>query len=96
VLGRPPTYALYGTLANIVNLGFDGIAVALVGRNHPLGAIIASVFFAAMYSGGRFMQMYAGVYVEMVRAVQGIIIVSVAVPEILSIIRRAIKGRKVV
>jgi len=33
-------------------VGFLGIAVALLGRNHPLGIVIAAVFFAALSYGG--------------------------------------------
>ena len=32
--------------------GFTGIAVALMGRNHPLGIIFASLLFGALYQGG--------------------------------------------
>jgi simple sugar transport system permease protein len=32
--------------------GFTGIAVALMGRNHPLGIILASVLFGALFQGG--------------------------------------------
>jgi simple sugar transport system permease protein len=32
--------------------GFVGIAVALMGRNHPLGIIAASILFGALYQGG--------------------------------------------
>ena len=32
--------------------GFVGIAVALMGRNHPIGIIIAAVLFGALYQGG--------------------------------------------
>ncbi|HVW21669.1 MAG TPA: ABC transporter permease [Opitutaceae bacterium] len=32
--------------------GFVGIAVALMGRNHPLGVILAAVLFGALYQGG--------------------------------------------
>ena len=32
--------------------GFVGIAVALMGRNHSLGIILASVLFGALYQGG--------------------------------------------
>ncbi|MGI9335510.1 MAG: ABC transporter permease [Gammaproteobacteria bacterium] len=32
--------------------GFTGIAVALMGRNHPLGIIIAAVLFGVLYQGG--------------------------------------------
>lgn len=32
--------------------GFTGIAVALMGRNHPVGIILASVLFGALFQGG--------------------------------------------
>jgi len=32
--------------------GFVGIAVALMGRNHPLGIFLAAVLFGALYQGG--------------------------------------------
>ena len=32
--------------------GFTGIAVALMGRNHPVGIVFASVLFGALYQGG--------------------------------------------
>jgi simple sugar transport system permease protein len=83
VIGRPPTYALYGDMSNVANLGFDGIAVALVGYNHPLGVIIAAVLMGALAAGARTMQIYAGVPLEMVRLVQGVIILALAVPELL-------------
>jgi simple sugar transport system permease protein len=83
VIGRPPTYALYGDLSNVANVGFDGIAVALVGSNHPLGAIIAAILMGALTTGARTMQIYAGVPLEMVRLVQGVIILALAVPELL-------------
>ena len=32
--------------------GFTGIAVALMGRNHPVGIVCASILFGALYQGG--------------------------------------------
>ena len=32
--------------------GFTGIAVALMGRNHPVGIIFASILFGALFQGG--------------------------------------------
>jgi ABC-type uncharacterized transport system permease subunit len=32
--------------------GFVGIAVALMGRNHPVGILLAAVLFGALYQGG--------------------------------------------
>ena len=32
--------------------GFTGIAVSLMGRNHPMGIVLASLLFGALYQGG--------------------------------------------
>ena len=32
--------------------GFTGIAVALMGRNHPFGIVLASILFGALFQGG--------------------------------------------
>ena len=70
--------------------GFLGIAVALVGRNHPLGVVLASLFFATLSQGG--LAIHAMVPKQMVEVLQGIVILAVAasVPEV----RRLLRGRK--
>ncbi len=95
VLGRPPTWALYGTLGNVVRLGFEGIGVALIGRNHPIGIIIASLFVGGLRHGGRYMEIEAGIYSELVDAVTGLIIIALAVPEVFEAIKRYRLKRRV-
>jgi simple sugar transport system permease protein len=36
----------------VAGAGFAGIAVSLIGRNHPLGIVLASLLFGALYQGG--------------------------------------------
>jgi len=62
--------------------GFLGIAVALVGRNHPFGVVLASLFFATLSQGG--LAIHALVPKQMVEVLQGIVILAVAasVPEV--------------
>jgi general nucleoside transport system permease protein len=36
----------------VAGAGFTGIAVALMGRNHPFGVVLASILFGALYQGG--------------------------------------------
>jgi len=88
ILGRPPSWTLYATLGNVLNLGFDGIAVALIGRNHPIGGIFAAIFYGGLLHGGRFMEFQVGVASELVEAINGIIVIALAIPEIVPILRR--------
>lgn len=40
----------------VADAGFVGIAVALMGRNHPVGIAIAALLFGALYQGGNELQ----------------------------------------
>lgn len=83
VMGRPPTYAVYSGMPAITGLGFEGLAVAMIGRNHPIGIIFAALFFGGLLAGGRTMQVFAQVPLEMVRVVEGIVVLFLAVPELM-------------
>jgi ABC-type uncharacterized transport system permease subunit len=73
VLGR----ATPGFTAGI---GFDAIAVALLGRSHPVGILLAGLLFGALEAGGRQMQVDAGVSIDMISIIQALIIIFVAAP----------------
>jgi simple sugar transport system permease protein len=61
------------------NYGFVGIAVALLGRNHPAGVLLASLLFAVLLRGGTFVDAYTiRVSKDIVDMLQGIVIVFVA------------------
>jgi simple sugar transport system permease protein len=60
-------------------VGFLGIAVALLGRNHPLGIFIAAIFFAILLRGGIFVDAFTRyVSKDLVEVLQAIIILFVA------------------
>jgi ABC-type uncharacterized transport system permease subunit len=96
VIGRPPHWTVFATMGNLINLGFEGIGVSLIGRNHPIGIIFASIFYGGLLHGGRFMEFEAGVASELVRAINGIIIIALAVPGALEIVRRILRRRETV
>ncbi len=43
--GPASYYAVMSGMPQLVNLGFDGIGVAMIGRNHPIGIVFAAIFF---------------------------------------------------
>ncbi len=75
--------------------GFVGIAVALVGRNHPLGVVLAALFFATLSQGG--LAINALVPRTLVEVLEGIVILAVvmAVPEIRRLLRDAARGARI-
>jgi simple sugar transport system permease protein len=63
-------------------IGFDAIAVALLGRSHPGGILLAGLLFGALQAGGRQMQVAAGVSLDLVAVIQALIIIFIAAPAI--------------
>lgn len=61
-------------------IGFDAIAVALLGRSHPVGVLFAGLLFGALEAGGRQMQVDAGVSIDLIGIIQALIIVFIAAP----------------
>jgi general nucleoside transport system permease protein len=60
--------------AYATSVGFDAIAVALLGRAHPAGILLAGTLFGAMRAGAGLMQIQAGIPVQMVNVLQAVIL----------------------
>ncbi len=60
-------------------VGFDAIAVALLGRSHPVGILFAALLFGAMRAGSGLMQIQAGIPVQMVDVLTGTILFFLAI-----------------
>jgi simple sugar transport system permease protein len=60
-------------------LGFDGIVVALLGRNTPTGALLAALFFGALRNGGSTMEMFTRIPRDLIDILQALIIFFVAI-----------------
>jgi simple sugar transport system permease protein len=59
--------------------GFTGIAVALLGRNHPFGVLLAAIFFGALTRGGLFVDIFTErVSKDLVLVLQALVILFVA------------------
>jgi len=63
--------------------GFDSIALALLGKSHPLGVVIAALLFGFLRSGATRMQSMAGIPIDIISIIQGLIIIFVAAPDII-------------
>ncbi len=54
--------------------GFIGIAVALMGRNHPAGVFLAAILFGFLYQGGAELGLWTSIPIELRTVVQGLVI----------------------
>lgn len=57
-----------------VGYGYTGIIIALLGRLHPAGTVLAAVFFGALVNGATRIQIETGVPVALIDAIQGIVL----------------------
>ncbi|MBF0280728.1 MAG: ABC transporter permease [SAR324 cluster bacterium] len=63
--------------------GFIGIAVALLGRNHPFGIVLAAILFGALNRGALFLDLqFDNLSRDFVMALQGVIILFVATDQL--------------
>ena len=74
--------------------GFDAIALALLGNSNPLGVVLASLLFGFLRGGAARMQSVAGTPVEIIRIIQGLVIVFIAAPEIIRGLYRLRSSRR--
>lgn len=61
-------------LNNVEGAGFIGIAVALMGRNHPLGILLAALLFGFLYQGGGELALFSSIPRELIVVIQALVI----------------------
>lgn len=64
-------------LPNLSGMGFDGMAVALLAKSHPIGVIFAALLFGALQSSALTLQMVK-IPKEIIALIQAIVIIFVA------------------
>jgi ABC-type uncharacterized transport system permease subunit len=71
-----------------VGYGLDAIAIALLGKNHPIGIVVAALLFAAMRNGATRMQFLTQIPVDVISIIQALILLFVAADAIVRYIYR--------
>jgi general nucleoside transport system permease protein len=63
--------------------GFDSIAIALLGQSHPFGVVLAAGLWGFLRSGATNMQSMAGVPLDFISIIQGLVVIFVAAPAVI-------------
>ena len=74
--------------------GFDSIALALIGNNHPVGVVLASILFGTLRNGATRMMVVSAIPIDIIDVVQAIILMFVAAPAIIRAIYRLRKPKQ--
>jgi len=74
--------------------GFDSIALALLGRNHPLGVVLSALLFGTLRNGAMRMQAAAGIPIDIISVMQALILAFIAAPAIVRTIYRLKEPKK--
>ena len=72
------------------SVGFDSIAVALLGRSDPIGILFAAILFGAFRAGAPLMQIETSVPIEVIDIIQALVILFLAAD---LIVRRVFRVR---
>lgn len=75
-------------LAFSAGLGFDAIALALLGKSHPVGVVLAALLFGTLKNGATQMQLSANVPIDIIAILQAMVLMFVAAPAIIRTIYR--------
>jgi ABC-type uncharacterized transport system permease subunit len=74
--------------------GFDSIALALLGRTHPVGVVLSSLLFGFLRNGAVRMQASAGIPIDIISVMQAFILAFIAAPAIVRTIYRLKEPKK--
>ena len=82
--GLAGAFSVYGSRHYVyagitAGLGWSGISAALIGRNHPLGAVFGALFFAWMEAGGKAAMLQTSTSFDLSSIVQGIAFILITV-----------------
>lgn len=82
------------SVAGMEGYGFNGIAVALIGGNSPLGIIFSGLLFSALQYGGSKIQPALGAPSEVIHIMIGTIVFFIAMPKLIKYTLQTIKKKR--
>jgi general nucleoside transport system permease protein len=86
--GGEEVLGVYGKMSIpfVTGLGFTGIGVALLGRNHPAGVVLGALLFGGLTSGAQEMQFATDVPLQLATVIGAIILLLVTATKLVELI----------
>ncbi len=98
--GGVEVLGVYGkmTVPFVTNLGYNGIGVALLGRNHPVGVVLGALLFGGLYAGAQEMQFATDVPLQLANVLLAVILLLVTATKLVELVlgkrARALAGAR--
>jgi ABC-type uncharacterized transport system permease subunit len=80
--GFPPYWYIDEHMQSLVRIGYSGIVVSAMARDHPLGLVFTAILFGAVLTSRTYLQFFHGVVFEFADLLAGIIVMLLAIPGI--------------
>jgi len=86
--GAVEVLGVYGRVSVpfVSNLGFNGIGVALLGRNHPAGVVLGALLFGGLFSGAQQMQFETDVPLSLSVVILSVILLFVTATKLVELL----------
>jgi general nucleoside transport system permease protein len=86
--GGVEVLGVYGkmTVPFVTNLGYNGIGVALLGRNHPIGVVLGALLFGGLYAGAQEMQFATDVPLQLANVLLAVILLLVTATKLVELV----------
>lgn len=68
--------------------GYDSIALALLGKSHPVGVVLAALLFGTLRNGATQMMVKTGIPIDIISILQALILIFIAAPAIIRTVYR--------
>ena len=98
--GGVEVLGVYGkmTVPFVTNLGYNGIGVALLGRNHPVGVVLGALLFGGLSAGAQEMQFATDVPLQLANVLLAVILLLVTATKLVELVlgkrARALAGAR--
>ena len=81
LIGMPNLFGVSHSYGSTIQtgIGFAGIAVALLGRNHPMGIAFGALVFAWLTEQSNPLGILAGISPDIILITQGVVVLSVVI-----------------
>jgi ABC-type uncharacterized transport system permease subunit len=82
--GFPPYWYIDEHMQSVQRIGFGGIVISAMSRDHPLLVIPMAVLYGALLTSRSYLQLFYNIPFEFTELVAGIVVVALAIPGLLS------------